>query len=105
MSGAPALPLPQPATAVAPSPHAGMGATLVAQGCSFRVWAPHADQVSVTGPFATPAWSEAGVRMQREAGAGRDYWSVFLPGIGAGVPYKFVLRRGNAPAQWRLDPY
>jgi 1,4-alpha-glucan branching enzyme len=89
---------------IAPSPHPGMGAALVARGCSFRVWAPHADQVAVTGPFAVPAWSPQGIRLEREPGAGRDYWSVFVPGLGAGVPYKFVLRRGQE-LLWRLDPY
>jgi 1,4-alpha-glucan branching enzyme len=80
-----------------------MGATLVAGGCSFRVWAPHAERVCVSGPFANPAWSPEGVPLAREPGAG-SYWSAFVPGIGQDVPYKFVLQHG-AEQLWRLDPY
>ncbi len=31
--------------------HSGMGATPTAEGVTFRVWAPHAEKVYVTGTF------------------------------------------------------
>jgi 1,4-alpha-glucan branching enzyme len=66
---------------VGPSPHAGMGAVLVEKGCSFRVWAPNADAVSVAGTFT--GWEKAPIPMARDgqSGAGHDYWSVFVPGV------------------------
>jgi 1,4-alpha-glucan branching enzyme len=104
MSPSPAVvALPAPPLSASASPHPGMGAILVAGGCSFRVWAPHADQVYVTGPFAQPAWAPQGVALVREPGA-QDYWSCFVPGIAADVPYKFVIQHG-AEQLWRLDPY
>jgi 1,4-alpha-glucan branching enzyme len=41
----------------------GMGAMPHAEGTTFRVWAPHADQVFVTGSFSDlPKWQCARFR-------------------------------------------
>ena len=80
-----------------------MGATLLREarrvrGTTFRVWAPHADEVRVTGSFC--GWDD-GLALAHEADG---YWSVFVPRVGAGTAYKFKIRNGNA---WMLrnDPY
>ncbi|MCA0268698.1 MAG: alpha amylase C-terminal domain-containing protein [Bacteroidetes bacterium] len=88
---------------VAPSPTPGMGATLVHEGArergtTFRVWAPHADEVRVTGSFC--GWN-FGLALAHETGG---YWSVFVPKVGAGTAYKYKIRNGET---WLLrhDPY
>jgi 1,4-alpha-glucan branching enzyme len=90
--------------AVSPSPHMGMGAVLVDKGCSFRVWAPNADAVSVAGPFT--GWEKAPIALARDgqSEAGRSYWSVFVPGVAEGAEYRFVLSRGSDTV-WKMDPY
>ncbi|HYE57313.1 MAG TPA: alpha-amylase family glycosyl hydrolase, partial [Rhodothermales bacterium] len=85
---------------VAPSPHGGMGAIPVEGGVSFRVWAPHAKAMRVSGSFCD--WTENGPALERENEAG--YWSVFVPGVQAGAAYKFVLDT-DAGTLWRNDPY
>ena len=53
----------------------GMGANLFNGGCSFRVWAPHADAVAVAGSFND--WSTDVHRLTHESGG---YWSIDVPG-------------------------
>jgi 1,4-alpha-glucan branching enzyme len=81
------------------SPHPGMGAVLVADGVSFRVWAPHADAVFVAGTFND--WSPEANPLSPD---GDGYWSTFRPGIGAGERYKFRIVNGELDL-WRNDPY
>jgi len=78
----------------------GMGAVLdpSGNGCGFRVWAPHAHAVYVTGPFCH--WQDGVHALTSE---GNGYWAGTVAGIGAGTPYKLVLHNG-AP-QWRVDAY
>ncbi|MCB9882577.1 MAG: alpha amylase C-terminal domain-containing protein [Planctomycetes bacterium] len=88
---------------IAPSPHPGMGSILHPDGCSFRVFAPHATGVQVRSDRFDGGW-ETPIELAREGtvGEGREYWSVFVPGIGAGARYKYVI----APqGSWRTDPY
>lgn len=96
-----------PAPSPTPSLHDGMGAVLVTGGCSFRVWAPFADEMFVAGDFTVPQWERGLIPMARQAttGAGREYWSVFVPGVVAGNRYRFVSRRGGGPLLWKMDPY
>jgi 1,4-alpha-glucan branching enzyme len=78
----------------------GMGAVLDARAwrCGFRVWAPHATRVFVTGPFCR--WRPDAHALAPE---GDGYWATSLPGISAGTPYKFVCE--NGARHWRIDPY
>jgi 1,4-alpha-glucan branching enzyme len=76
----------------------GMGANLHAGGCSFRVWAPNAQQVFVTGRFCD--WKPRQHALVHEGGG---YWSADVPAIGAGEPYQFVII--NGPEIWRVDAY
>jgi 1,4-alpha-glucan branching enzyme len=76
----------------------GMGANLYSGGCSFRVWAPNAQQVFVTGAFCD--WKPRKHALVHEGGG---YWSADVPDVGVGESYKFVIV--NGPEIWRVDAY
>jgi 1,4-alpha-glucan branching enzyme len=84
---------------VAPSSHAGMGAIPYPGGTTFRVWAPHTDQVYATGTFND--WSK---RANPLASEEHGCWSAHIPGANPGDEYKFVLINGSEEL-WRIDPY
>jgi len=77
----------------------GMGATPYPGGCAFRVWAPHADSVSVVGDFN--GWYPDANHLTHE---GNGYWYATVEGAHAGQQYKFRIHTG-----WRqldkVDPY
>ena len=81
----------------APSSRAGMGATPYGQGTTFRVWAPDATGVAVTGHFTrwpgTPLASEP-----------TGMWSADVPGAVPGQAYQVLLMTG-AGTLTRVDPY
>jgi 1,4-alpha-glucan branching enzyme len=79
--------------------HPGMGSLPHATGTAFRVWAPHADAVVVTGDF--DGWSGTDHPLTNE---GDGYWYGDVPGAGPGQEYKFHLTRG-ADTLERVDPY
>lgn len=78
----------------------GMGAVLdVANNrCGFRVWAPNAHRVFVTGPFCE--WRAHDFPLGHE---GNGYWSAQVPGVAGKAPYKFVIENGSQ--HWRVDAY
>jgi 1,4-alpha-glucan branching enzyme len=83
-----------------------LGATqrelLGVSGVSFAVWAPNASRVSVVGDFNFWDGRRHPMRLRRECGV----WEIFLPGLAAGVRYKFELvsRDGELLPQ-KADPY
>ena len=77
----------------------GMGAIVTRDGVGFRVWAPHAEAVSVVGSFN--GWDETAAPLVVD---GHGYWYTFVPGASAGQEYKFVLRNGDQRLE-RVDPY
>src|SRR5665647_850392 len=64
----------------------GMGALPFYGGCGFRVWAPHAQGVSVMGDFH--GWSGDAHWLTREGGG---HWYGEVPGAKIGDQYKYVL--------------
>ena len=78
----------------------GMGAIVHADGCTFRVWAPHAKSVKVR---IKPGGKGRG-KLSALAVEGDGYWAADVPGVSAGDHYKFVL---DTPAgkRERIDPY
>ena len=76
----------------------GMGAVPYPGGVTFRVWAPHADALAVTGSF--DGWTAAGCPMARD---GETHWSVDVPGAKPGDEYRFLVRTGDQERS-RLDP-
>ena len=77
-----------------------MGAAPYDTGVTFRVWAPHADGVSVAGDFN--GWDEHAHPLGREAGG---YWSADVGGAHAGQRYRFVVFRAGGGPLWKIDPY
>ena len=74
----------------------GMGAIPGAKGVTFRVWAPHAEKVYVTGTFDD--WSKASTPMIRED---NGYWSTKVLGAKAGDEYRYMI---HTPVEWKLAP-
>ena len=74
-----------------------MGAVLEKNGVSFRVWAPHADSVGVTGSFND--WQTS--PMKAEDGGN---WFIQISKASLGDEYKFVIENGEQSLK-RNDPY
>ncbi len=78
---------------------AGMGAIIHDQGVAFRVWAPHADAVSVVGSFND--WRPHVNAMVRDESG---YWYCDVSSAKVGDEYRFHLT--NAEREFtRIDPY
>lgn len=77
----------------------GMGSILHAQGVAFRVWAPHATQVSVIGSFND--WDDTKHPMQAEE---NGYWYANIAEAQAGDQYRFFLTTPTGEFK-RIDPY
>lgn len=80
-------------------PLPGMGAIPHAEGVAFRVWSPHAEQVSVVGAFND--WQPGTDRLKSE---GNGYWYASLPHARPGDEYQYHLINGEQQLQ-RIDPY
>ena len=71
-------------------------------GVSFAVWAPNASRVSVVGDFNFWDGRRHPMRLRRECGV----WEIFLPGLEAGVRYKFeIVSREGELLPHKADPY
>lgn len=77
----------------------GMGAIPHDAGTAFRVWAPHAEAVAVTGSFND--WSEEGEALTSED---NGHWYGDVPGAKPGDAYRFLIRNGDETLS-RIDPY
>ena len=76
-----------------------MGAIPHGRGVTFRVWAPHAERVSVIGSFN--AWNEDSHPMQAEE---NGIWYSDVTEAHAGDEYKFLLTTEKGKFS-RIDPY
>jgi 1,4-alpha-glucan branching enzyme len=79
--------------------HTGMGAIVYEGGVAFRVWAPHAESLTVTGDFNL--WNEGTHPLEHE---GNGYWYIDIPGAKAGQEYKFLIYY-QGERLYRVDPY
>jgi len=78
---------------------AGMGAIPHATGTTFRVWAPHADQVFVMGSFND--WAKESLPLARED---NGLWSVDVAAAKAADHYNYhIVSQGRE--RTRMDPY
>src|SRR5690242_6206745 len=76
-------------------------------GCTFRIWSLFPISVDLK------LWAAIGgtqtIAMARDSadGYGNDCWSAFVPGIGEGTNYRFVLSGGDggAGSVERIDPW
>src|SRR5262245_62176538 len=83
-------------------PTTPMGANLVDGGCTFRVWAPRAETVFVTGPFNGWATKDEATRLVKD---GRGLWAGFVPGVTEGTEYKFYVVGPTGLEHHKRDPY
>jgi 1,4-alpha-glucan branching enzyme len=71
-------------------------------GVLFATWAPDAERVSVVGDFNH--WDGRRHLMRSRGGSG--VWELFVPGLGAGHPYKYEIRsRHTGEVLLKTDPY
>ena len=71
------------------------------RGCSFSVWAPNAQRVSVVGDFN--GWDGRVNPMRKWSAIG--VWEIFLPGIGENTHYKFEVRGAHGSIVLKSDPF
>lgn len=76
-----------------------MGATPLKKGCSFRVWAPFAEEVSVIGTFND--FKPGANALERDDSG---HWSGIVDSAMVGHEYRFFLRNGDKELS-RIDPY
>src|SRR6478735_6315784 len=76
----------------------GLGSLPHDGGTAFRVWAPNADAVAVTGSFTD--WSEDGHAMVAEDSG---HWYADVDGVRPGDEYQFVITNGEQRLM-RIDP-
>ncbi|HVL15344.1 MAG TPA: alpha-amylase family glycosyl hydrolase, partial [Gemmata sp.] len=87
-------------SAAAATAKAGMGAIPHDKGVAFRVWAPHADAVSVVGTFNN--WDKGKHPLTRENPEG--YWYADVPAAKVGDEYRFALQTPWGELS-KIDPY
>lgn len=75
----------------------GMGATLYDGGVTFRVWAPHASRVWVTGDFNGWGWTELGNEFNGN-------FSGDVAGAQRYQKYKYIIRNAWGHDEWKADP-
>ena len=102
-----AMPVPEPVESKASTAAkcAIMGAAIADDGVDFRVWAPNAEKVYVTGSFNS--WVDPGIEMVPEDGG---HWSAWVSGVKSGDAYKFRIENHgcvalkNDPRVRSIDP-
>jgi 1,4-alpha-glucan branching enzyme len=77
---------------------AGMGPIVLEQGVAFRLWAPHANRVSVIGDFND--WRADANPLQREP---HGCWFTVVDNARPGDQYKYEITNGEQTFQ-RIDP-
>jgi 1,4-alpha-glucan branching enzyme len=83
-----------------PSQRPYMGAIPYDTGCTFRVWAPFAQEVAVSGDFNS--WSTTANPLYSE---NNGYWSTDIDGVGVGSQYRFLVVGALGQPLSRNDPY
>ena len=68
-------------------------------GWTFRVWAPHAQAVSVVGDFND--WDESASPLKRKG----EIWEGFIPRLKPYTSYKFAVRGADGQVHQKADPY
>lgn len=71
------------------------------KGYFFAVWAPNAKDVHVIGDFN--GWDENANQMKRTKTG--NIWTVFIPGVGIGELYKYLITTQDGRKLYKADPY
>ena len=79
-----------------------MGALPHRDGTTFRVWAPHATAVFVTGTFDD--WAGDRTSLEADGDGTGGTWSADVPGVIPGAEYRFTIRTRDGDLS-RMDPY
>ena len=69
------------------------------RGWIFRVWAPHAQNVSVVGDFNS--WDETANRLARRG----EIWEGFIPDLRQYDVYKYAVTGEDGETRYKADPY
>ena len=70
-----------------------------AEGWTFRVWAPHAQDVSVVGDFNN--WTNGAHPLTRNG----EVWEGFIPGLQEYASYKYAVKGPDGETRLKTDPY
>ena len=81
-------------------PGTPMGANLIADGATFRVWAPQAEAVYAIGDFNHRVRNHASLFTRDEFG----HWRGFIPGVRDRARYMFYVV-GEGSEGPKRDPY
>ena len=77
-----------------------LGAHITEDGAVFRVWAPNALNVYLTGDFC--GWqADLNPMAKRDGGI----WELHINGLDALTAYKFVIQAKNGQLLWKADPF
>lgn len=79
-----------------------MGAIPFNGGTMFRVWAPHATAVFVSGTF--DEWAQDRTPLARDGDGTSGTWSADVEDVTPGAEYRFTIRTPDGDLS-RLDPY
>ena len=71
------------------------------EGFFFAVWAPHAQAVHVVGNFN--GWNDDANPMTKAGEVG--IWTCFIPGLGEGELYKYMITAYDGRRIYKADPY
>ncbi|MDO4292295.1 MAG: 1,4-alpha-glucan branching protein GlgB [Eubacteriales bacterium] len=71
------------------------------KGMMFAVWAPHAKEVHVIGSFNK--WDETANPMEKLGPSG--IYKTFIPGVGTGEMYKFLITAQDGRKLYKADPF
>jgi 1,4-alpha-glucan branching enzyme len=80
-----------------------MGALPYPGGTTFRVWAPHAGSVVVSGSW--DGWAPEATMLARDGDGTSGTWSADVDGVRPGDEYRYRLRTADGDEVWRMDPY
>ena len=80
-----------------------LGSHLTADGCFFRVWAPHAEQVDVLLQTGGKWRANEQAHSHPLSRSANGYWSATVPDVAAGTLYRFAITYQGQTRQ-KLDP-
>ena len=78
-----------------------LGSFLEENQCTFRVWAPHAQQVFVSGDFC--GWNPIAYELTRITNEG--IFEGIVPNVQSYDAYKYVIKTSDGRMLWKSDPY
>ena len=81
--------------------HKFLGSFLEGDTCTFRVWAPNARRVFVTGEFCS--WYPHTYEMRKINDTG--IYEIQVPGVSEFDAYKYVIVTQSGVELWKADPY